>query len=243
MSSMPVIRHVPIHRQAGRRGRAGWMDCFEELDLRGPIYLRLSMSIPTIKDGNDFGKKFFLFVISIVNFGRLWASRQQKPPPRWSDGGARNRIVVVRLSSRQQPTERNAPLAGNERGGVRHWRVEGGWDRIKGAMQFRLDIWASMWPCGDQRSDALAVVSPLKRTKGTLHNVRRRASCRTSACPCRPCADARYPAAESGDLATAVVFAGEGTELINDLAPGGEIVTRLVAEAERALIAAADRIV
>jgi hypothetical protein len=58
------------------------MDCFEELDLRGPIYLRLSMSIPTLKDGNDFGKKFFLFVISIVNFGRLWASRQQKPPPR-----------------------------------------------------------------------------------------------------------------------------------------------------------------
>jgi len=44
-------------------------------------------------------------------------------------------------------------------------------------------------------------------------------------------------------LATAVVFAGEGTELINDLAPGGEIVTSLVAEAERALIAAADRIV
>jgi nitronate monooxygenase len=55
---------------------------------------------------------------------------------------------------------------------------------------------------------------------------------------------ARYPAAaERGDVETAVVFAGEGTDLINDLPPASEIVTRLVAEAERALIAAAGCIV
>lgn len=54
---------------------------------------------------------------------------------------------------------------------------------------------------------------------------------------------ARYQAAtESGDVDTAVVFAGEVADLINDLPPAGEIVTRLVADAELVLTAAAGRI-
>jgi nitronate monooxygenase len=50
-------------------------------------------------------------------------------------------------------------------------------------------------------------------------------------------------AAARGEVETAVVFAGEGADLINDVPPAGEIVTRLVAEAERALAVAASRIV
>jgi nitronate monooxygenase len=55
---------------------------------------------------------------------------------------------------------------------------------------------------------------------------------------------ARYrAAAERGEVETAAVFTGEGADLINDLPPACEIVTCLVAEAERALTAAAGRIV
>jgi nitronate monooxygenase len=50
-------------------------------------------------------------------------------------------------------------------------------------------------------------------------------------------------AAAAADVNTAVVFAGEGTDLINDIPAAGEIVTRLVAEAEHALAAAAARAV
>ncbi len=50
-------------------------------------------------------------------------------------------------------------------------------------------------------------------------------------------------AAAAGDTETAVVFAGEGADLIKDLPPASEIVARLVAEAEAALTAAARRIV
>jgi nitronate monooxygenase len=51
---------------------------------------------------------------------------------------------------------------------------------------------------------------------------------------------ARYRvAAERGDMDTAVVFTGEGIDLIDDVPSAGEIVTRLVAEAERALASAA----
>jgi nitronate monooxygenase len=54
---------------------------------------------------------------------------------------------------------------------------------------------------------------------------------------------ARYQAAaKGGDVDTAVVFAGEVADLINDLPPAGEIVTRLVADAELVLTAAAGRI-
>jgi nitronate monooxygenase len=54
---------------------------------------------------------------------------------------------------------------------------------------------------------------------------------------------ARYQAAaEGGDVDTAVVFAGEVADLINDLPPAGEIVTRLVADAELVLTAAAGRV-
>ncbi len=49
--------------------------------------------------------------------------------------------------------------------------------------------------------------------------------------------------AVSGDLDTAVVFAGEAVDLVNDLPPAAEIVARLVAGAEHALAAAAARIV
>jgi len=50
-------------------------------------------------------------------------------------------------------------------------------------------------------------------------------------------------AAAQGDVETAVVFAGECVDLINDVPAAGEIVARLVAEAERALAAAAARVV
>lgn len=54
----------------------------------------------------------------------------------------------------------------------------------------------------------------------------------------------RYQAAAAvGDVDTIVVFAGEGMDLIEDIPPAGEIVTRMVAEAEHALRAAAARIV
>jgi len=55
---------------------------------------------------------------------------------------------------------------------------------------------------------------------------------------------ARYQtAATRGDVDTAVVFTGESADLISDLPPAGEIVTRLVAEAERALAMAWGRVV
>jgi NAD(P)H-dependent flavin oxidoreductase YrpB (nitropropane dioxygenase family) len=41
---------------------------------------------------------------------------------------------------------------------------------------------------------------------------------------------------------TAFVFTGEGVDLIDDVPPAGEMVTRLVAEAERALAAAEGRV-
>lgn len=48
----------------------------------------------------------------------------------------------------------------------------------------------------------------------------------------------RYQAAAAhGDVDTIVVFSGEGADLVDDVPPAGEIVTRLVAEAERALTA------
>jgi nitronate monooxygenase len=50
-------------------------------------------------------------------------------------------------------------------------------------------------------------------------------------------------AAMQGDADTAVVFTGEGADLINDVPSAGEIVTRLVAEAEIALAAGAARLV
>ena len=44
----------------------------------------------------------------------------------------------------------------------------------------------------------------------------------------------RYQAAAaSGDVDSAVVFAGEGADLIEDLPQASEVVTRMVAEAER----------
>jgi nitronate monooxygenase len=55
---------------------------------------------------------------------------------------------------------------------------------------------------------------------------------------------ARYrAAAERGDMDTAVVFTGEGIDLIDDVPSAGEIVIRLVAEAERALASAAGHVV
>jgi len=49
----------------------------------------------------------------------------------------------------------------------------------------------------------------------------------------------RYQAAAArGDVDTVVVFAGECTDLIDDVPPAGEIVARLVREAERALAVA-----
>jgi nitronate monooxygenase len=55
---------------------------------------------------------------------------------------------------------------------------------------------------------------------------------------------ARYRAAAAqGDTDTAVIFTGEGADLIDDVPSVGEIVTRLVAEAERALAAAARHVV
>jgi nitronate monooxygenase len=49
--------------------------------------------------------------------------------------------------------------------------------------------------------------------------------------------------AAQGDTDTAVIFTGEGADLIDDVPSAGEIVTRLVAEAEHALAAAARRVV
>jgi nitronate monooxygenase len=55
---------------------------------------------------------------------------------------------------------------------------------------------------------------------------------------------ARYQtAAARGDVDTAVIFTGEGADLINDLPSAGEIVTRLVYEPERALASAVGRVV
>lgn len=55
---------------------------------------------------------------------------------------------------------------------------------------------------------------------------------------------ARYrEAAAQGDLNTTVIFAGEGADLIGDIPSAGEIVTRLVSEAERALTIAAGRMI
>jgi nitronate monooxygenase len=53
----------------------------------------------------------------------------------------------------------------------------------------------------------------------------------------------RYQAsAASGDVDTAVVFAGEGAGLVEDVPQAGEVVTRIVAEAEHALRAAQSHI-
>lgn len=55
---------------------------------------------------------------------------------------------------------------------------------------------------------------------------------------------ARYQAvAARGDVDTAVVFTGEGADLIGDVPSAGEIVARLVSEAEGALASAAGRMV
>jgi len=54
----------------------------------------------------------------------------------------------------------------------------------------------------------------------------------------------RYRAAvERGDLETAVVFTSEGIDLIDDVPSAGEIVIRMVSEAEHALAAAAAKVV
>jgi nitronate monooxygenase len=50
-------------------------------------------------------------------------------------------------------------------------------------------------------------------------------------------------AAERGDMETAVVFTGEGIDLIDNVPSAGEIVTRLVTEAEHALASAAAHVV
>jgi nitronate monooxygenase len=42
-------------------------------------------------------------------------------------------------------------------------------------------------------------------------------------------------AAAAGDVETALVFAGEGTDLIHDIEPAGVILNRIVTEAESAL--------
>jgi len=53
----------------------------------------------------------------------------------------------------------------------------------------------------------------------------------------------RYKAAvEAGDFSTAVIFAGEDMDLIDDLPPAATIVARLAQEAERALQTAASRL-
>jgi len=46
-----------------------------------------------------------------------------------------------------------------------------------------------------------------------------------------------------GFFAAAVVFTGEGIDLIDNVPSAGEIVTRLVTEAEHALASAAARVV
>ena len=48
-----------------------------------------------------------------------------------------------------------------------------------------------------------------------------------------------WKASETGDLATALVWAGEGLDLIHDVPPASALVESLVADAERALAAAA----
>jgi len=54
----------------------------------------------------------------------------------------------------------------------------------------------------------------------------------------------RYKAAvEAGDFTTAVIFAGEDVDLIDDVPPAAAIVARLADEAERALLSAARRLV
>ena len=55
--------------------------------------------------------------------------------------------------------------------------------------------------------------------------------------------DRYQTAAAQGDVDTAVVFAGEGADLISDVPSAGEIVSRLVAEAESALAAASAHLV
>jgi nitronate monooxygenase len=50
-------------------------------------------------------------------------------------------------------------------------------------------------------------------------------------------------AAERGDMETAVVFTGEGIDLIDDVPSAGEIVIRMVSEAEHALASAAAHVV
>jgi nitronate monooxygenase len=55
---------------------------------------------------------------------------------------------------------------------------------------------------------------------------------------------ARYRvAAERSDMDTAVVFTSEGIDLIDDVPSAGEIVIRMVSEAEHALAAAAAKVV
>jgi hypothetical protein len=55
---------------------------------------------------------------------------------------------------------------------------------------------------------------------------------------------ARYQvAAIHVDVDTTVVFTGEGADLIEDLPPAVDMITRLAADAERGLAEAADRIV
>jgi nitronate monooxygenase len=55
---------------------------------------------------------------------------------------------------------------------------------------------------------------------------------------------ARYQAAaEQGDMDTAVIFTGEAADLIDDVPSAGEIVSRLVGEAEHALTSAAGHVV
>jgi len=50
---------------------------------------------------------------------------------------------------------------------------------------------------------------------------------------------AYWKASETGDLSTALVWAGEGLDLIHDVAPAGALVESLASDAERALAAAA----
>ena len=55
---------------------------------------------------------------------------------------------------------------------------------------------------------------------------------------------ARYQAAAAhGDVETAVVFSGEGADLISDVPSAGEIVSRLIGEAEIALAAGAAHVI
>jgi nitronate monooxygenase len=47
--------------------------------------------------------------------------------------------------------------------------------------------------------------------------------------------DRYWKAAKAGDVATAVVFAGEGLDMIQDIKPAGEILRAIVEDAEAAL--------